>query len=215
METDIAQLARDIREMWCSERRYFELRTEGVSTDWGEKHMAQWDGGTTSTGKKYAPVWPKIARYCLDRNLNPPTLIRAIFRAANRGFMPQPSHATGDKALQKYNAYIGTGSQLEMKNTLLYKFESQKLCAFSAIQRLVHYSDKTEEVAWRLTLTNMHEPLTPLFRYCAALQRKFADVADMFELDALYQYKRDADLYNEIWGDMIPLKFIQERRDNK
>jgi hypothetical protein len=200
----IKRLGQEIRRMWVEEMRFFHLRTEGVDHRWGSKHMARWDGGTDKNSRTHKPVWPQIAKFCTDNQINPALMVRAMFYSAPKGLPPQPNQCKGAFALARYEKYTGFESQLELKTSLMYKFEAQKALALGNVHRLKDYNGHDDDTAWRLTITSKHDPFTPLFRYCVAMNQGWDDLAVLYADDARYQYTRDAEVYNEVWGEWIP-----------
>src|SRR5258708_32197000 len=124
-----------VRQLWVEERRDFDLRVNGVWSGWGQEKMARWDGGTAADGKTHKNTWVKIAQFCLDNNLNPQTLIRALFY--NTKLAPQPNIAYNSTALELYRRYESPGNKLEIKNKMRYKLDSQLASAHANVVRLM------------------------------------------------------------------------------
>lgn len=196
-------LAKKIRCLWVSEYRDFELRTKGKSTDWGSRHMNRWDGGDSADGKFYKAVWPKIATFVEEHELDAELLVRAMFyRCLN--YAPMPNQAHGGTALERYRIYTSPTTQVEMKTELMYSFESQKSRALREVFSKKTYYKLDETTAWRVTIGDPVVPFTPLFRYCVAVNQGWDDIGTAFEGKAKRQYKQFAELYNEVWTDWIP-----------
>lgn len=206
-ESELKALAQRIRDLWVVEYRDYELRTKGKATGWGSRHMNQWDGGqNTTSGKSYKPVWPKIAEFCLAYDLEPETLLHALFYR-RVDYPPMPNQAHGADALDKYRNYTAPGTNLEIKTELIHAFESQKQRALSDVFTKKTYYKLDESTAWRVTIASDDKSLTPLFRFCVAKNQGWEDVAEQYVAQATKQYKRFADLYDEVWGDWIPMDF--------
>lgn len=202
--------AKRIRELWVIEHRHFEQRTIGKVTDWGSQHMTKWDGGETHDGKCHSPVWPKILQFTKEHNLQPETLVRAMFY--RKALTPTPSQACGQYALDQYQIYTSPGTKLEMKNELIHGFESQKQRALSEVFTKTTYYKLDEKTAWQVVVGSNVIPLTPLFKYCVARNQGWNDIADEYCERASAQYQRQADLYNEVWADWIPADFRDRRK---
>lgn len=203
------KLTERIRQLWCEEMRLFELRSKGVSTGWGNKHMSKWDGGRSSTGVMHTAVWPKIADNCISNNMDPDKLIRAMFYGCIQ-YAPFPNMATGTDAVAKYIVYTSPRTQLELTNKFKYEFESQKSRAISTVISLKTYQGLDEATAWKYTLASKDEPLSYLFRYCVAKNQNWNDVADIYAIQANKQYARHKEIYNKIWQDWIPSELKAE-----
>lgn len=192
-----------IRALWCSEMCDFDLRNTGRISGWGKRHITRWDGGVSAAGRFYKPVWPKIAAFCLDNELEPAQLVRAMFYR-KMIFAPNPSAAIGAKALEQYKSYTTPLTVLEIKTSIIHALESQKSRATSSVLSLETYYKLDQQTAWRRTITSRDEPLSPLFRYVVAKNQSWEDLAPMYEAAAYRQFNRHPELYLEVWGDWIP-----------
>lgn len=202
-------LAQHVRDLWVIEHHNFERRTKGKVSDWGNKYMAMWDGGETYDGKIHKSVWPKIAKFVIENDLQPDVLIHAVFwRKVDKP--PTPNMAHGPSALEKYANYAAPATRMEIKTDLIHAFESQKQRALADVFSKTTYYKLNEQTAWRATIAGSSIPLTPLFRYCVARNQNWDDVATDFKPQACKQYKRYAELYNEVWGEWIPDDFKVE-----
>jgi hypothetical protein len=204
LDVELEELGQRIRQCWVEEQRNFSLRTSGAAGDWGEKHMTKWDGGTDSLGKEHASVWLKIARFCMDNNLEPFQLIRAMFYDALPALPPRPNQAHGNYALEKYRHFTSPGTYLEIKNLYTSKFETQKQYVTSNVFSRIKYSGRDEITAWKLAITEKGAPLSPLFRYCVAINQGWTDIASMYAEKARVQYLYSPKLYDAVWQEWIP-----------
>jgi hypothetical protein len=210
-DEQLEAFAQRIRDLWVAEYRDFELRTKGKATGWGSRRMSKWDGGETEDGRIHKPVWPKIAVFCLEHGLEPDVLIHALFYR-KVDYPPMPNQAHGGHALEKYNEYTAPGTRMEIKTELLHAFESQKQRVLADVFSKVQYYKLDEKAAWRITVASKDTPLTPLFRYCVARNQGWEEVATQYEPSATRQYRRFADVYDEVWGDWVPTDFKQKAR---
>ncbi len=196
------QLSERIRALWCEEMRDFNLRNKGLPGNWGTRHIVKWDGGRDDKGSSFTPVWPKIAQFCIQHDLEPEILVRALFyRQANT---PRPNQAHGPYALDTYIAYTQSRTKLDQKSQIIYEFESQKARVVAETVRLKKYHRLEEQMAWRSVIASRDQPLSPLFRYCVCMNQKWHDMSVDYLDAARRQYKRDSKLYDEVWGDWIP-----------
>lgn len=200
---DIKQLSQEIRSMWCEEMRNFELKNTGKVSGWGNKEIPRWDGGETAAGVFCKPVWPEIARLCVDQQLEPHTLIRAIFHNVMVK-PPYPNMATGNYALEKYRQYNSSGTVLENKTKIQYEFDSQKSSIIANVRSLIDYHKYDERTAWRIATVSQKVPLSPLFRYCVSANQQWDDISCKYKDAAIRQYRQMSNLYNEVWGEWIP-----------
>lgn len=198
---DVEELAQRIRKLWAEERRAFDLRTTGVVTDWGNRHISEWDGGVKD-GRSYNATWPKIAELCIENHLDPLLLVRATFY--RKEMAPNPNQAVGRTALDRYQMYVAPGTVLEIKNSLLNALDCNKSLAQSEVVRQKTYFDRDDVGAWRMTLLSSSVNLSPLFRYCVAKSQGWDDIAEDFEATAQRQYAQNPMLYDEAWAALIP-----------
>lgn len=202
-DTQVEELAHKIRRMWAEERRRFDLRTSGVPSDWGNRHMNKWDGGKAKDGKHYNPVWPKIAQLCIDEHLDPLLLVRAIFYHRDQ-YPPEPNQAAGNTALDRYRMYTSPSTQLEIQNSLLNALGCDRALSTAEVARQKHYYNRDDACAWRLTLVSTTVNLSPLFRYCVAKNQQWDDLAEQFYSAAVKQYAQHPEIYNDVWSEWIP-----------
>jgi hypothetical protein len=209
----IGELAVEIRHIWVEERRNHELRTTGVESGWGRKLMARWDGGKLSNGTVCASIWVKIARFCVEHNVHPRLLVRAIFEAKGNGTSPNPDEAQTSRALSLYHGFL-TPYQLEQRVRILQlEFDSERSCLTTevAVQKRFGAPRPDLEV-WRDSLSAPHLELSPLFRYCVAVNQGWDDIAAAYYEGASVQYNRWPDLYDKVWQQYIPATLQDETR---
>lgn len=199
-------LSEHIRTLWIEARRQFDWRTSGKPSDWGARYQAIWDGGTDRvTGKDHTCKWDKIAAFVIEHDLEPTTLIRAIFDGAY-AFPPNPTAAYGRNALSKYRQFVSPLNKGEMREQISTAFASQKEQFKLSIIQKQHYDELKPDDAWRVTLVEASSGLSPLFRYCVGVNRAWPDIYEQYENSARRQYHQDRELYDAIWRDWIPNK---------
>lgn len=216
-DTDyLDKLGEKIRELWCEERKFFDLRNTGISSNWGSLTIRRWDGGKTVSGRFYKPVWPIIAKFCLDHDLEPEQLIKAMFYKTVLT-APLPNMAHGNYALDKYRQYTLPTTNLEIKTKAITEFETQKSRAYSTVNSLVKYNGVDEQTAWKMVIADSKLPLTPLFRYCISKNQDWPILYEKYKDPAIRQYKRNSEIYNEVWKEWIPmdLRSIKEKKNER
>lgn len=213
-QDELQQRANEIRLLWINERRALEQRTTGTCTTWGDKYMPQWDGGVDKHGRNHESVWLKIVAFCELHQLQPETLITALF--FRERLCPKPNQCHGPYALRKYKAYTEPGTRQELRQQLLHELESQKSYAAANKDRLCRYSGKTAEEAYSSIALDGTANLTVLFRYCL-LRAVNHHYAEKFREQATRIFLRHADLYTDIWKEWIPdeLKAATEGKENE
>ena len=206
MDSTVDQLASDIRQLWVNAHRDWELRTTGTPSDWGHRFMTKWDGGVSEDGRVHGSVWVKIALFVMANELDLEVLITAVFYKQLYK-PPYPNMAHGAAALERYRVYTSPGTQLELRNELIYALESQKQRATSDVLTKTKYYNLDDNIAWRITIGSKSIPLTPLFRYCVAVNQQWSDIAEQYYPTARKQYKQRPKLYDDVWGEWIPPDF--------
>jgi hypothetical protein len=64
------QLFAHVRSLYCFYRCQFVVRTTGRDCDFGSRPIPRYDGGTDSDGRHYQPVWPRLTRFILEKELD-------------------------------------------------------------------------------------------------------------------------------------------------
>lgn len=197
-DATIAAMASMVRALYVASYRFDKLAREGVESDWGDRPIARWDGGDSGTGT-HTPVWPVIARLCLDRQLDPASFIEAQFAGAEKA--PWPNQMTGEHAVAKYRRSVGliqTRIRLSLPNQeRSYRLEAQCRAVESD-------GELTLDQARELVLRDSSFGLSAIFRYCAAVRDRGAALAALFRDAALFQYIFQRAAYDSTWGAMIP-----------
>lgn len=161
------------------------------------------DGGVGSTGRTYKPLWPKLVRECLKRGIDP---VHYVGSECVRGARPpygnqllSPQRMAAYKARESHDAdpplyvFIRTRSEVEWVKRQ------------HAILQGVY--GRSEADAWKLLLPYEQYGCSTLTRYCFAAAvgpELFEKVADQWEREALRQYMRNPDAYDEVWGRYLP-----------
>jgi hypothetical protein len=65
----------------------------------------------------------------------------------------------------------------------------------------------TYEQSVQFVLLDENLSLSALFRYCIARRAKCFDIARRYRTSAAVQYVRQRELYDTVWGALIPPKF--------
>lgn len=208
---NIEELSAYIRMVWVEERRYFDLRNTGASSNWGAQAISYWDGGMDANGKRHTPVWPKIAEFCRKHNLRPDVLVRAIFHSATTN-APNPNVAYNQKALNSYKIFTSPSTELELRSKIINSFESQKSRAISEVTRRKQYQGKDDITAWRMTIASRMIPLSDLFRYCVCKNQGWDDLSENYFDSAVTQYLHDPDIYDLVWKDWITPELKEQRK---
>jgi len=157
----------------------------------------KWDGGRDSGGRHHKAVWPKIAEFVLNRELDEARFIRAQFEKA--AYQPQPNQLTNERAVGQY---LDSVRQLpgELERALLIQGRSA-VVAFETLRATSQWHDN---LVWAYVLSDLRNELTALFRFCVAASVGLPHVQLLFHDAALAEYLRHRVVYDRIWGEHIP-----------
>ena len=202
VKTDlVGMLAAHIRD------KYIEFRRLGLGNSNYELH-AKWDGSEDSAGRGHKNVWPSIAQFMLDNQLNVSSCLALCFDLAqDRTEIPLPSHITAPWRLTGYREVSDTSPQL-----LGYMLTAEKqLCRTEFYEATSEFGMSGED-ALRYILGNESLALSPLFRFCLAYSENMTDMVEEFKLDAVLQYIVSMDGYDKAWDDWVPGEFRRQTR---
>lgn len=198
----IQETAARVRSCYIQARRRFETAISGVESTFGQHpaHLIRWDGGTDPRGVRHPNIWLRIAEFVLAHKIEPEILVEAVFHFWSSGDPPKPNQLLGDSALQAVENY-GKDQPVDVRLSL----QNEKMNAVRRAMeiRAVRPGANSEEV-WRSVLQSEVDDFSPLFRYCLARQTGCDDVAARFRDEALLQYQKYRQIYDEILGANIP-----------
>ena len=203
----LEDLARTCREIYIKERQAYELSVRGKATRYNPG--PKWDGGTTKEGTETQPIWPRMAKFMLKHNLDPQQCIQFRFMQGSRGvYRPVlPNQIAVPKYLEDYQ-----GMTEEIRANLGHAFEFERAFCRKRLTVMQHLGTESLGDILDEVLLNDGYPLSPLFRYSLARDTRRKAVSRRYRREALTQYLRFPDDYDEIWGDSIPDTFRESAR---
>lgn len=168
--------------------------------------MPTWDGGTSSFGKRHQPVWPKIAKFCLEHGINHEILIREFFEDRLGGYTPRPTDLMTNEALAVYaRAHV-----LQREDVFVtYKSEQVEARRRYLFTKMMNVG-MSDEDAWKTVILAPLSNLSPLFSYCLACSIGALGIAAMYRERAFWQYIASPRLYDEAMGSAIPHDLREE-----
>ena len=175
----------------------FEARPRIRKENWEQKERGIEEFESESEGK----FWLELAKKVIAQRCDPAAFIRRQFMLLNPSdSVPPKNHLKGARAFGNYRACKELSRQ-EIVTALTMQRDTARV----AIVMEQDDYDKVEacvEVLWDFDLS-----LSPLFRYCLALQLakeyeddQFEDIANRFLVPAALQYIEDAEAYDVVWG---------------
>jgi hypothetical protein len=197
-----ARLASMVRAVYIQQRQQHDAKMSGVLKEY--RPGAKWDGGSGSDGRTYLPIWPKITQRLLDEEINPIRAVFALFAACDtQRDSPAPNWLLSPKWLERLRAPLSEDdvdrirSAVQSEKDQLTTYLHSTLCEFDDMEM-----SKTDKLL--MALTNAKAGWSPLLRYALAVREKLPLVAKQFKDAATLQYLMAIDVYNELYGDMIP-----------
>jgi hypothetical protein len=200
-DDQIDRLAEAIRDMYWEERIRYEGQATGRFGKAGDHHAVRWDGGEDVYGRRYEPIWPKIAKRLIKDFISPERAIRAVFMTAHGTSAPLP------------NVLLGKNLARTVEVTAENRFEEIKRQAnveveYAKTHIILLMSSYTETQSQRLAIVSSEIQLTPLFRFCLAVKFGHFDLAEKYRERAFNQFINDAECYRQIFQDgFIPAEF--------
>lgn len=190
-----------IRDYWVdSVCNMLNRRCGGVdpATATVGQYKAKWDGGVSpGTGRNYQPVWPKLAEL-KSQGINPYLLIEMFLETWPGAGIPCPTALLSEALHQKYF------SQPSPEDALRVSLRVQT--DYADVQRssmLCNPAYPTQKQVWRAIVANRRSVLTPLFRFCLAVQTGIEDIQQQLLPAAALEYMLRREAYDKIWGQHI------------
>lgn len=198
----IQEVAARIRSHYIQARQRFETALSGVESTFGQhaSHLVRWDGGIDARGVRHSNVWLRVAQFALQNKIEPEMLVEAVFHFWSSCDPPKPNQLMGDSALQAVENY---GKDQPTDVRILLQNEKMKAVRRAMEIRAVSPSADSVEV-WRSVLQSEVDDFSPLFRYCLAKQTGCDDLAEKFRDEALLQYQKHRQVYDDLLGANIP-----------
>lgn len=204
--SELDWLARAARALYVFHRRDRETRLSGVPSLIGGVPIPTWDGGIDRSGRRFTPVWPRVAELVRARQYLLPIYVEAYFEATRAEAPPTPNEllsARAEDCYRKYLARAGEQAAAELRSEKV-AFTLDVLRA----SRLYGLSEKS--AAPRQVLQDRTLPYTPLFRHCMAAEGRAFDVSARFQEAALNQLVLGLFRYTAGWTGFLPAGLSRE-----
>lgn len=190
------KLALLVRAYYVLAVRQHHFLVHGQVSNYGQKRMPRWDGGTDKYGRRYKAVWPKIADFILAHDLDPAILVKSVFARRSSLTPPTPNLLTTKEALKNYRSYC-ENAVAEAKR----RFDTQLGIFQSELFIRQNYKRQSVENAVFEILRDGILGLSPLFRYCMACKCDDLELANKLRELASAEYLLSRKVYDEAWGD--------------
>jgi hypothetical protein len=195
-------LGRAIRELYCELHRRYNRSAK----NFGNNEMPQWDGGTDRWGVKFTAIWPKIASFMLQHQVDPAVYLHVQFAETAGRSLPKPSMLISPESLTRYQAYLQRASDILVQD--------KDRSAMHVQRRLLQQESARGSVEQKTHTVLMDETVVhaePLFRFCLGFKFGINRVIERYYQAALHQYVFQQHLYDAAWGtDFIPEKLRQD-----
>lgn len=191
----ITALAGSIRELFTAEMRKKQIIAAKQPT---YRAGDRWD-------------WTKMANFVLNKNLAVTPWVRYVVNYCNR---TQPNHLFSEKIYSYYMEAIDA-LEADALAEMQQEFDGFKSTVQVQLQMIVDAVEDgdaesmTDEDMICAVLCDSVQPLSWLFRYCWAADRKMQDLMDEYMPAAACEYLYAPDYYDQVWGDWIPKEFTR------
>lgn len=204
----VESMARTIRQLFVVHYRTYKYSVEGVESDWGSRPIAKWDGGDSDTAT-HQPVWPQVARRCLDEEIDPAGFVAAQFINRDPNHKPpMPNALLGAAALKNYRSFAEKAP---------HRLREALAANDSAFKMEVRWREMDRGLALddaaRSVLRDRSFGASPIYRFCLACKTGEAAIAAQFLDGALQQYVFQRHAYDATWGEFIPAALRQAADD--
>lgn len=198
-------MANICREAYITERTTYEIRKDRRLAErrppYVYKPGPRWDGGRNEDGVEYEAIWPKIAAFMIEHELEPIECIRKRFALAKGSNPPWPTQIA---VVSYLDTYKGLTEVLAEEDVQIAFELDKKYCLTAYGSQRYNVGDKTPQTVWTAILLDMSLDVTPLMRYCLAKELGLDKVVKMLEDRALLQYMKSPSTYDKVWGKHIP-----------
>jgi len=191
-----------VRTAWIHGVRKLESQRIGAPSKYVPPVLL--DGGATSTGKKYKPVWPEIVRKANRDGHDPVDLVHTYFERHVSNFDPAEHPNNIFRAENLESVHKARRQELNRIRILMVTHEATWRTAVWAA--MVILPDKV--AAHRKALKDVSNGLTPLFRYCVARLYEIDDLAEAWKQLAHQQFNGYPEAYLQYWFNILPKEFI-------
>lgn len=208
-------LAARCRSAYVRARSQAETDRRGVPFAW--RPPRAYDGrppatvdGAVVEDRGAAPVWPKLAAFCRENDLDPDAYVAWVFADRGLGRIPEPLQVITRAALA---AYRGAAAQEEGR--LAEALGIQQAVARRHVLVLTAIRGD-RDAATAEVLTDPVLPLSALFRLCLARSldgKVFARIARLYQTAAAVQFQPLRRAYRRAWRGWLPRDFVAEAAD--
>lgn len=211
MSDDLAErlrevVANELRNVYILERTSFDTRLK-KRTGYVFTPPASFDGGESSEGRSYKPIWPKLATTVLREGLDPVLFIRAQFQGTTT-HPPSASRLLSRGAIARARRFQRSDGAA-VKVALRVQIDTWATSVIHA-KDLYGWSDPD---IWEHVLCNESLGLSALFRYCQARSiklKRMRPIRKRYRIQAFLQYLRNPKAYDRSWGMVFPEGFKAE-----
>jgi hypothetical protein len=212
-ELDFNALCELVRESYCQHvRAFYASQNVFDYQTYGDRELPQYDGGTTRAGRNYKPLWPKLAKLILDKQLDVRDYVRATFRSWEGQKHPAPNYLLSAAAMERYEDYKSThplGRGTEVARELKINAD----LATTRIEMVKVMQNVDEHQAQIKTILDPFTELSALFRLCMAVNGGHDNLVPELVNEALAQYISNRDAYDDTWESFIP-DLLRQRADD-
>lgn len=167
--------------------------------------------GEVELQRSKSSVWFKLVNWCQHNDANPEEYVRVAFSSLPMSVSaPEPIQLMSNKYLEKWKSVSVT-----IPEVLTRKLQAeQRIASTHFVYRRTIYKEK-HQFALRCVLTNADLELSPLFRYCVAVDTNTPDMQPIilkFFAEAVLQFECYREAYTSAWASVLPPKFSNQSK---
>lgn len=165
------------------------------------EYDARWDGGThAASGRTFGNFWERLMSLCAAREINPCEYILWRLRTWNEHTFPATRHFEATNQLMNFERRaLPSTEEFALALESLHRQATHEIWRYQNILGLTAPGD-----AERALVARNDANLSPLYRYCFAVQHRFETVAAALFPHAVCDYMQSRNLFDAVWGDFLP-----------
>jgi len=209
-EDQLAAMAVLVRRIYFEERRRFIAARQGRDDDMGLNGQVYptLDGGEDKRGVKHESIWPVLARFIVDHELEPSSYIRGVFAAFKGNNPPWPTYFTNEKNLKRISQHC-KADLLDVR----IRFQNYVRRVNFEIEYRHQNRGGDIGVIERGVILDPGIETEDIFRYCAAMSLGQFDLAGSYYNRAIVQYALNSKVYEEVLGVYLNDQFRKDARE--
>jgi hypothetical protein len=184
-------------------RRWLKQR-RGVRSDYGDSRLTRYDGGTDAQGRTYRPVWDRLAEFAAGAGIDLADYLADAFDSSGP-HAPTPWQLCSEHVLAAYRGRLDRDGPSDTDYAIAAQYAELR-GRVAALGEHCRVRGLDQLWAVEVTLRDLTNQLTPLFRYCVACDAGLDDVAEAAFDAALAECRRLSPRSLATWGPHMPAR---------